>query len=385
MGYVNMPVLCHGRTSVYDRYIFPEVEFESRANRVREVLDKYGLDGLLIYSDGLSRSHVCYLTNYYSTLSWGNSLLIFPKNGQAVNVTSLGARDYTHTKEMVPKSVELICSGLSMISNHHIVFDALKYIDEHNLGAKWGGVNLDGLCAPGYDPLFEKYPDIQDLTEEYNAIKSIKTDREMYAMSQAASISEKAVNEFMRLAEADVVEIKLAAEIERVCRKYGVDSVSILTSAGEEDIRLRQPRPRKFKNGDILAVVVNAQFLHYNGVFASTKTIGGESACQAELFTTVKRMWDETIDTLKKTRRAIIGQRDTFCDRRQVGSYTLINGIGVDMVEAPDTPGAEIDLKPGMALNVNLSAEKKGTGGALIGHTFYVTENDLVKINGCGY
>ena len=384
MGYVNMPVFCHGRTSVYDGYIFPDEEFESRADKVRGLLGGYGLDGLLIYSDGLSRSHVCYLTNYYSTLSWGNSLLIFPKNGRAVIVTSLGLRDYAHTKKMVPESVELICSGLSMISNHHIVFDALKYIEENIPGAKWGGVNLDGLCAPGYDPLFEKYPDIRDLTEEYNAVKSIKTDREMYAMSQAASISEKAVSEFMRLAEADVVEIELAAEIERVCRKYGVDSVSLLVSAGKEDIRLHQPRSRKFRNGDILAVVVNAQFLHYNGVFAAAKAIGGASADQAELFSAAKKIWDETIDGLKKTRRTFIGQRDAFCDRRQICSYTLINGIGVDMVEAPDTPGAEIDLKPGMTLNVNLSFEKKGSGGALIGRTFYVTENDLVKINGCG-
>jgi len=385
MSYVNMPVLCHGRTAVYDRYVFPESEFESRADKVREILVKCGLDGLLIYSDGLSRSPVCYLTNYYSTLSWGASLLVLPKNGRMMNIASLGSRDYTHTKKMVPESVELMCSGLSMITNHHIVFDALKYIDENNLGAKWGGVNLDSLYAPGYDAITTKYPDLRDITEEYNAIKSIKSEREMYAMSQAASISEKAVNEFMRLAEAGVVEMELAGEIERVCKKYGVDNISILTSAGKEYICLNQPRSRKFKSGDILTIVVNAQFLHYNGVFAASKAIGGASSVQAGLFDAAKKIWDETIGDLKKTRKAFIGQKDAFCDRRQIGSYTLINGIGVDMVEAPDKPGAEIDLKPGLTLNVNLSAEKKGVGGALIGQTFYVTENDIVKINGYGF
>ena len=385
MGYLNMPVMCHGRTAVYDRYVFPEEEFESRADKVSGLLDIYGLDGLLIYSDGLSRSHVCYLTNYYSTLSWGASLLVFPKNGRMMNVTSLGSRDYTHTKKMVPESVELMCSGLSMISNHHIVFDALKYIDENNLGAKWGGVNLDSLYAPGYDAIITKYPGLRDLTEEYNAIKSIKTEREMYAMSQAASISEKAVNEFMRLAEAGVVEIELAADIERVCKKYGVDNISILASAGNDDIRLHPPRLRKFKNGDILTLVVNAQFLHYNGVFAATKAIGGASAGQVELFADAKKMWDETIEDLKKTRKAFIGQKDVFYDSQRIGSYTLINGIGVDMVEAPDTSGAKIDLKPGLTLNVNLSVEKKGVGSTLIGQTLYVTENDVVKINGYGF
>ena len=384
MSYINLPVLCHGRTAVYDRYVFPEEEFEERAEIVKTIMKERGLNGLLIYSDGLSRSHVCYLTNYYSTLSWGNSLLVFPLDGQVMNITCLGSRDHDHTKKMIPESIELMCVGLSMVSNHHVAFEALKYIDEKKLGGKWGGVNLDCLYAPGYDSIIDRHPDIVDFTGEYNAVKAIKNEREMYAMSQAASISEKAVNEFMRLADEGVVETCTANEIERSCKEYGVDNISFLISAGEEDVRLHQPRPRKLKKGDILTVVVNAQFLHYNGVYAATKVVGGASEAQNELFSEAKKMWNGKLREMSETRKAFIGQKNAFCGKSGINSYTMINGIGVDMVEAPDTINTEIDLKPGMTLNINFYVEKKGVGSVLIGRTFYMAENSLVKINGQG-
>ena len=384
MSYVNLPVLSRGKINVSDKYLFPEEVFAARVQKVRDLMKDKGLDGVLVYSDALSKCYTNYLANSYSPGLWGGSMLIIPREGNIMNATSSGTREYEATRKRLPTFCDLMCCGMSMISSHHIVFDVLKFIDEQKYGTKWGGINLNRMYKLGFDPIVEKYPDLLDLTDEFDVIKAIKDDGEMFAMSQASSISEKAVNEFLRIADVDVVENVLSNEIERNCKEYGVSNISFLVSAGSEDVQLRQPRPRKFEKGDIVTAVVNAQFLRYNGVYAATRVIGGASAAQEELFAAAKKMFKEQLDELNKTRKACIGQKDSFCDKSQISSYTIINGIGVDMVEAPDKDGAEIDLLPGMTVNINFYAEKKGVGGILIGQTFYVAETTLVKINGQG-
>jgi Xaa-Pro aminopeptidase len=269
-----LPVLCHGRT-ISDEFLFPVEEYKAREDQVKAILDAKNLDGLIIYSDGLSRGNVCYLTNYHVFLSWGSAVLVFPRNGKPVLLATLPPRDLVFTKKSIPDFVEIIPVGLSLIYNHHLTIGTIDYMKEKNLlGGKWGGVNLDSLPTKALAPIIEKFPDIPDCTRDYYALKEVKDDKEQYAMEQAATISARAANEFLRLAVEGVSEIELSAQIERMCKMNGVDNASFLVSSGSEGTNLQQPCERIFQKGDTVSVFVNIQYQRHK---SNRRSVSGSS------------------------------------------------------------------------------------------------------------
>ena len=63
MDFSYLTVLPRGR-QLWDYVVMPPEEYDARKARIDRILDKAGLDGLIVYSDAMTRRYINYLTNY---------------------------------------------------------------------------------------------------------------------------------------------------------------------------------------------------------------------------------------------------------------------------------------------------------------------------------
>jgi Xaa-Pro aminopeptidase len=384
MSFTNMTVLCHGRT-ISDEYLFPYGEFEERTAKVSGILDGQGLDGLVIYTESLSRGNVSYLTNYHNFLAWSVSLVVLPKGGRPTVLATIAPRDLAFVRKILPSFVEIIPVGLSLVSNEHISLKAIEYLKECKIfDKKWGSVNFDRMPHVAYSPWEEAYPGgLVDVTEAYEGFRAIKSPAEADVIAQASAMSKRAVCEYLRQAQAGVNESVLASKVDRQFRLEGADAVSLLTYSGRDGATmLRVPWERDFEEGDVVSAFANVQLLRYNGAYGASKVIGGGTSGQKALFSAADEIFNEKISEIETTARADIGYRE-FEGRPGVRCYTVINGVGIDLVEYPRQAGSTAELKGGNAVTVSLGAKKTGAGSVFKSRNYLFTDSGrLVSLSG---
>ena len=385
MSFTNMTVLSHGRT-ICDEFLFPGNEYEARIGKVSEIIDKEGLDGLLIYTNSLSRGNVCYLTGFSNFLSWSVSMVILPKGGKPILVATIAPRDIAFTSKLLPEFVEIVAAGLSLVSNEHISVKTIEYMKENGLlsGKKWGSVNFDCLPYMADAPWKEVFPGgIPDCSKAYYALRSRKSDSEMYVISQASAMAKRAAYEYMRQAQPGVSETILASKIDRELRINGANTVSILTGADKSGgASLHVPRERCFEDGDTVCIFADIGLQGYHGSFGATKIIGSMSTQQESLFAKAHQLWDGKLADMLETKESIVGWHNAVCGEYEY--YTIVNGIGCDLVEYPDQYGSEAKLESGMTITLSMNVQKEGAGAVFMSENFLVAENSFIPMSGPG-
>ena len=387
MSFQNLTVLCHGRT-INDDFIFPEVEWNARLEKSRSLMEREGLDGLLLFVEGaLTRANVCYLTNYHQFLTWGCAMLIFPKDSRPKLVMTIAPRDLTFIEKAMPPIADYIPVGLNLTSNEHVSTSGIEYMRENNLleGKRWGTVNLVNMPKAAVDPWFEIYPEgLKDYTEEFGGIRSIKSNNEISCMTIGSSIARTSIYDYLRGALPGVNEQTLAADIDRKTRLKGCESVSLLTYAGSDGATmLRVPWDRKFEKGDTVSAFMNVSYLRYYGVFGATTVVGGKNVEQEALFEVAERLYTQKIEEMHKG-SVVTGYEENRCEANGIYYYTVVNGVGMDLSDYPDTQGKRVDVIDNMTFTVSLSAQKNNVGSVFISKNMLVTGNGIIPLSGAG-
>ncbi|MDR0489693.1 MAG: M24 family metallopeptidase [Oscillospiraceae bacterium] len=387
MSFQNLTVLCHGRT-ICDDFVFPETEWRAREAKARRLMEEKQLDGLLLFAEGaLTRSNVCYLTNYHQFLSWGCSALLLPRDGKSKLVATVPPRDLTFIQESLPKFVELIPVGLRLTSNEHVCAETIKIMQENGLldGRRWGMVNLEKMPMTAVEPWREVFPGgMTNCTEEFGRIRSIKSKNEIYALSTGSSIARTAVYDYLRGAACGANELALAADIDRQARKKGCESVSLLTYAGKEnETMLRVPWDRNFEEGDTVSAFMCVSYLRYYGAFGATSVVGGRTDAHEALFEAAETIFAEKIKNMRDG-SVTIGYEEGRCDRCGAGFYTVVNGVGMDLQDYPDIVGKKADVLENMTFTVSLSVKKKDVGSVFISKNMIVTDEGIFPMSGFG-
>jgi len=385
MSFINMTVLSHGKT-IRDEFLFPDAEYEVRLEKINGFIKKKGLDGILLYSDSLTRGNVSYLSGFSNFLAWSVSMVILPKDGKPTLLATIAPRDVEFTSKLLPGFVDVVSAGLSLVSNEHISVKAIEYMQEKGLisSGKWGCVNFGRLPHMAVTPWRDVFPDgLMDCTGEYTAIRAIKSEAEIYVISQASSMAKRSVYEYLRQARPGANEMLLSSKIDREQRISGANSVSILTDAGKlTDTALHVPRDRNFEIGDTVCVFADIGLQGYHGSFGATKVIGAIGTEQESLFTAASELMYEKMINMSNTKKSIIGQQDS--EYRNYTYYTIVNGIGCDTVEYPDQYGCEVEFVPGMAISLSLRVKERSIGPVFMSENFLVTENNLIAMSGPG-
>jgi len=387
MSFQNLTVLSHGRT-INDEYIFPESEWNARIEKVRSLIAREKLDGLLIFVEGaLTRSNVCYLTNYNQFLTWGCALLIFPREGKPKLIMTIAPRDLTHTQRTLPDIAEYIPVGLNLTSNEHVSTSAIDYMRENDLlaGKKWGAVNLKKMPTASVEPWNEVYPEgLMDFTEALGKIRAVKSNNEITALSIGSTIAKTAVLEYLRCAKAGANEQKLAADIDRLARLKGCETVNLLTYSGKgNETMLRVPWNREFEEGDTVSAFMSVSYLRYYGAYGSTTLIGSKSEEQQNLYDIAERLFEKKLSEMQNAEFAV-GYEENCCSEYGVDYYTVVNGVGMDLSDYPDTQGQKLKAQPNMTFTVSLSVKKQSVGSVFIAKNVLVTNYGIFALSGFG-
>jgi hypothetical protein len=376
LDFSYLTVLPRGR-QVWDYVVFPRAEFDDRKEKLAQVMDEKGVDGLLVYSDGLSRRYVSYLTNYCNSVSWSASVCIITRDLDPIIISSMAPRDITYNKKSLPPKLELNAVGLGMISNHRVAAKTIEYLKEHNMmDRKYGGVNLPSLNDFGLVPFEETFPDMPDCTERFDGVLEIKSDAEIFAITQAASIAKKAASDYLRLTVPGTDEREIAARVDRLMRVYGVDNIALLVSAGKGEVELHQPRDYIIQEGDTVSVHVDILYLHYNGMFGSTLYRGEPNADRKEYFSGFEKKYRNILNGISCA-KSLQG-----VSKVMENGYVLAQGIGADTAEAPY--GENTALGSGSVFTLSFCENRHNFGGLFLCDTFVFREDGVHSMGSAG-
>ena len=378
MEFSYLTVLPRGR-QVWDDVIFPPEEFIRRKERVVSLMDTLDVDGLIIYSDGLTRRYVRYLTNYVNSVAWAVSLSLILRDREPIVMSTMAPRDVAYNKRHLAPGLELNAVGLGLVSNHHVAEKTLAYIKEKDLaGLRWAGVNLNNLPSAAFNPVKAAFPGLIDVTGDFDKVLARKSGEEIFAITQATAIAKKAALDYLRMAKPGENERRVAARIDRNLRAYGMDNVSMLVSAGKGNVTLRQPDDYIIAEGDTVSVQIAVMYLQYLGLFGSTIVNSGKESGRTAYHDSFMDRWNTLREKINNS-KSLSG----ICSVSEKG-YVLAQGIGPDAAEAPfDSEGLDA-IENGSVFNLTMCENNNEFGGIFLSDTFACSDGRVYPIGGEG-
>lgn len=378
MDFSYLTVLPRGR-QIWDYAVMPPEEYDGRKAKLNKIFDKTGLDGLIVYSDAMSRRYINYMTNYTCSVSWSCAIMLVTRERLIRLVSSLAPRDINYNLKSLAPDIELNGIGLSLLANYRVAEKTIEYLKKNNMSEmKWGGVNIDSLCYEGQKPLYEAYPDLPDCTALYDEVLMEKTEAEQFAIVQASAIAKKAVIDYLRMAVPGANEREIAARIDRHCRVYGAANIALLVSARKDGkLCLHQPDDYIIQEGDTVSAHADINYLNYHGMFASSMYRGRPSSERETFFENTKNEFRSLLVSIR-SKKSVEG-----ISIQDSGGYALAQGIGGDTTEAP-YKDSKSTLKNGTVFTLTLCREDARFGGVIISDTFKMAGEEVQCLGGPG-
>jgi Xaa-Pro aminopeptidase len=206
----------------------------------------------------------------------------------------------------------------------------LAFEQAHVTVAEWQGWRESGIDLVGVDGWVE-------------ALRAVKSSREIEAIRRAAGIADRAFQEVLDLVRVGVAERVLAAELDRLLILAGADSLAFPTivAVGERSaLPHAQPTARTLVRGEVVLFDFGAVVEGYHSDLSRTVACGMPDPELAAVYEVVLEAQRRAIDTLSPgmsgreadaVAREVIenaGHGDHF-------GHSLGHGIGLEVHEAP--------------------------------------------------
>ena len=214
--------------------------FENRQNKLKAVIAKQGLDGILI-----SRlSNVRYICGFTGS---AGTCIITPKDNYFIT----DGRYMEQSKDEVKGFERFIDYGA------HI-----EIAQKNNLIPKGSKLALEGdfLSVSLYNQLIELFPDVKWESTKMilENLAAVKDESELDALRTAVEITDKVFSEVLQLFKIGIAEKEIALELAMRYQKYGDGEAfpSIVASGPNSALPHAQPGDRKLQQGDFLRLLL---------------------------------------------------------------------------------------------------------------------------------
>jgi len=333
------------------------------------------LDVVAIVNGGHADPNFFYISGYRSGLFEGNMLFLFPDKHVEVLTNPLEEdaarqrKDYTVHVERNSDPKE----------RRRIVASILK-------GSKRVGVNFQGVSHKDYEALAAMLSTkkLFDVSDALSKSRMLKDPDELEAISKAAQIISKVVDEVPRLLKTGMTERALKAQIDYRMVESGADSPSFesIVAFGENSaIPHYSAGDRRLRRGDNVLVDVGARYHLYCSDITRTFFFGRAAASQREAYSKVLEAQVKAIEGIREgvTGRAIHQIAAKVIDRSKFkGRFT--HGLGHSLgLEVHDGAGLGLrnanELERDMVLTVEPGIYLPGEGGVRIEDDVVVTKD----------
>jgi Xaa-Pro aminopeptidase len=360
------PVLKRGGL-FWDQDLLPPACYAERLTRIRSLIAESGDDAWLLYGDVERYGHVAYASNFLPRTR--SALALIPASGEPAILVNVGLRD-------VPAAMTLTFIedvrpfGRLAPAVHALIID--KGLTKGRLGLV--GIE-DSLLLGEWNEINAGLPDVQwqTRTAEAARLRVNKDHWELAALRRAARAVADALDRVPSFLRPGLTTRALAAAVDRELRRAAAEDVRILVAGGPQcGLSLRPPDDRVLQEGDTVMLYAAAEVQRYWAEAARTYVLGPASPARLALA-------EQAVAALAAMRGAAVPgtlvskipmNADSLLDdaalRASAKAYGYVNGIGLDLEEAPLIgPQGDERLIENATLALRVIGHSNGQGIAL--------------------
>ena len=252
-----------------------------------------------------------------------------------------------------------------------------------DLGVDKGVIALDtsDLSPDIYEHIKGKVPDskIVDGSSLLREIRQVKTQPEVECILRATEITEKSMEDALEIARSEISELDLAGMFTYSVTYDGGQVSQNLIGIGE---RSAYPNPvpsiQEAKRRDLLRLTFGCTWGHYHSNISRTGVIGRPLGKAQRLWEAVQGAQDSVLDIVTPGVKLseLYAEAEKAFEKAEAKMRTpsIGHGLGVECNERPwiERDG-DLELLPGMVVNVDIPLLEIGWGGLQMEDTVLVT------------
>ncbi len=218
-------------------------------------------------------------------------------------------------------------------------------------------------------------------------LRSVKSDREVAALRQAARITERAIDEALASARPGKSERDVAGAFQHSLVSQGALPQTTVIGAGRRSaLPHGQPTSRPITVGDILRLDVGCRYRHYVSDIARTAAVGHRTRTQAAVYAA---LWEGVEAAARALRPGTTGAdvfRAAMSAVRGAGIYDYQrghcgHGIGIANYDLPRITADSTDMiEAGMVVCLETPFYQIGEFGLQVEDTFVVTASGADRV-----
>ena len=262
---------------------FSDAEYSRRHKALGALMQKHGLDHLLVITDHRSGNATQWVTGWPGTVQ---AYVVF-KPGEKMWMSVEWVNHYPLAKKLSPH--------MDVVWGQHKGLE--KMIDElKRRGAKRVGI-IGPLVVSKYRQLEQQFQ-VVALDEDYIRLRQIKSEEELDWLRIGAALSDAGLAALLAGTRPGLTERELGAIVESAYIKHGGTTMIHyigLTSMAKPHIYVppQHHSPRKVKKGDMVFCELSAFWWDYAGQVLRTFTIGAEATpLYRDLYDTAEAAFD---------------------------------------------------------------------------------------------
>lgn len=263
---------------------FSDQEYARRHKRLGEVMQKAGVDHLLVVTDHRTGNAPQWVTGWPGTVE---AYVVF-KPGETLSMFMEFYNHFPLARRMIGHAVDVQWGEHKGIA---------KTIDElKRRGAK--RVGLMGVLAYQKHQALAAAFDVVELNAEYVRLRAIKSEEEIDWLRIGAALSDLALAALMHETRPGRTEHELVNELERAYVGHGGTTlihylgVTSMAKPGRF-VPAQRPSPRRVQTGDVVFCELSAQWWDYPGQVLRTFTVGAEpTPLYRDLYATAEAAFD---------------------------------------------------------------------------------------------
>lgn len=377
---------------------FPIEEYRSRLDRLRGLMEREGLDCLVVLGNRADNSNIRYLSNFEDFYG-GESVVVVPLEGEpgfTTNAVMHGEPMHSGIQDCWMEDVRCAAAPRTVTGDAETVtiLDHVEdFIRERRSEAGAIGVVGDFNVEKLHDFLAATFTgsDVRYATGILREMRAIKSAPEIEVMRKACRLADAAMEAAMNAVEPGVTEIAIAAEANYAMFKAGAEhpAFPIALSAGPRSgFKHMAPTEYEVKSGDIVYIDVGGRYKGYYSDCSRQRVCGPPTDEQLHFMETQIHIVEEVMKAARPG--AVIAElaETGIAIAREEGYedclYFRGHGIGCATHDLPAfAPGNPAALEENMVFCFEPMLVKEGFGTACWEDIWWVTPEGVERLNEC--
>ncbi|KKB37257.1 M24 family metallopeptidase [Bacillus thermotolerans] len=337
----------------------------SKIDKLRSLMEKEGIDGLLVMSPYNRR----YITNFTGTA--GAALI---SSDQALFIT-----DFRYVEQAGAQAKEF------QVVEHKgpLYEEAAKQAEK--LGIKRIGFEKAHTTFQSYETMNKAFSaELVPVSGLIEKLRLIKDDSEIKILKEAADIADAAFKHIIEFIRPGVTELEVSNELEFFMRKWGAASSSfdtIVASGKRSALPHGVASDKVIEAGDMVTLDYGAYYKGYVSDITRTVAVGEPPEQMKEIYQVVL---DAQMKGMEEIKAGLTGKEADAITRDYIaekgyGDYfghSTGHGIGLEVHEGPTLSfRSDTVLEPGMIVTVEPGIYLPGVGGVRIEDDTLITKN----------